>query len=219
VNKHGTPATLVQAHPGNTNALKHGVHSERVIGALAGEIEDELFGGLKLSPYDRIAASEVARLLAILQLVDLALDEQGIFDRRGKPTYLLALRVRITRELRTWKAELPSLAEAQTEAEGETTTDRAALIRQLKRIALGHDRAVRAGEQLTAIQMLLKHGTDEAQPLDKLDVTIEELTQKIVGRRVVKELEGVTTLDELAQIKARYAENPSAGPPAISGGS
>jgi hypothetical protein len=219
VNKNGTEANLVPAHPGNMNALKHGVHSERVIDALAAKIEDELFGELKLSPYEQIAAFEVARLLAILQLVDLALDQCGILDRRGQPIYLLALRARFTKELRAWGAELPAAARARPDAEGEPATDRAALIQQLKRIAFGQDQTARPGEQLTAIRMLLEHGTDEAQPREDIDIAIEQLMQDLVDRGAAEALASVTNLDELAQAKARYAKNPSGGPPAISSGS
>jgi hypothetical protein len=219
VNKNGTEANLVPAQFGNTNALKHGVHSERVIDALAAKIEDELFGELELSPYERIAVSEVARLLAILQLVDLALDQYGILDRKGQPTYLLALRARYTRELRTWRAELPAAAQAQPDVDGGTPTDRAALIQQLKRIALGHDRTARPGEQLTAIQMLFTHGTDEAQPLDNMDFYIQQLMQQMEDRAVERALASVTTPEEEARIRAYFAENPFGDPPAISGGS
>jgi hypothetical protein len=219
VNKNGTEANLVPAHPGNTNALKHGVHSERVIDALAAKIEDELFGELEFSPYERIAAFEVARLLAILQLVDLALDQYGILDRKGQPTYLLGLRARFTKELRAWRAELPATAQARADVEEETPIERAALIQQLKRIALGHDRTARPGEQLTAIRMLLEHGTDEAQPLDNMDLYIQQLMQQMENRAVERALASVTTPEEEARIRAYFAESPFGDPPAISDGS
>jgi hypothetical protein len=42
MNKGGHPETLVASQPGNANALKHGVHSPRLIQARATEIVTEL---------------------------------------------------------------------------------------------------------------------------------------------------------------------------------
>ena len=44
MNKRGHPETLVASQLGNTNALKHGVHSPRLIQARAAEIATELTG-------------------------------------------------------------------------------------------------------------------------------------------------------------------------------
>ena len=42
MNKRGNPGTLVAAQPGNANAVKHGVHSPRLIEARAAELATEL---------------------------------------------------------------------------------------------------------------------------------------------------------------------------------
>ena len=42
MNKNGNPGTLVASHPENTNAMKHGVYSERRIQSRAAQIATDL---------------------------------------------------------------------------------------------------------------------------------------------------------------------------------
>jgi hypothetical protein len=112
VNKRGTPANLVGSHPGNTNALRYGVHSAKAICQLAADIEEELFGDFELSPTQRVAAHAVATDLAILQRIDLDLSERGIVDRKGEPRYLLGHRTRISRDMERWIAHLTTARNA-----------------------------------------------------------------------------------------------------------
>ena len=109
MNKGGTPANLVASHPGNANAVRYGTHSERVIHTRAAEIEEELFGSSELSLKDRIASSELARLIALRDQIDLDLIERGLLDKKGQPRYIVGMRARVSRELRHWSAELSVL--------------------------------------------------------------------------------------------------------------
>ena len=94
MNKHGTPTNLVRSHPGNTNAARHGIHSPRLIQSKASEIEVQLSQSFDFTPVERLALHEVARCMAILEAIDRDLDERGIVNKRGNPTYLLDVRFR-----------------------------------------------------------------------------------------------------------------------------
>jgi hypothetical protein len=85
MNKGGHPETLVAAQPGNANALKHGVHSPRLIQARAAEIATELTRSWDFSPTQRLAVHEAARCMAILEAIDRDLDDRGLVDKGGKP--------------------------------------------------------------------------------------------------------------------------------------
>ena len=54
MNKNGNPGTLVASHPGNTNAMKHGVYSERRIQSRAAQIVTELIGSFDISKTRRM---------------------------------------------------------------------------------------------------------------------------------------------------------------------
>lgn len=57
MNTRGNPESLVASHPGNQNAVKHGVHSFRLIQARAAEIATELTQAFEFSPADARADS------------------------------------------------------------------------------------------------------------------------------------------------------------------
>ena len=57
----GNPETLVASHPGNTNAMKYGVHSPRLIEARAAQIVAQLTHSFEFSVTERIAVEQVAR--------------------------------------------------------------------------------------------------------------------------------------------------------------
>jgi hypothetical protein len=113
MNKKGHPQTLVASHPGNTNALKHGIHSPRVIEARAAEIEAELRGSFDLRPEYRLTAREVARNIAVLDATDDWLAEHGLTDRRGKLRPLVEQRVKFSRLLGYWLEKLSPELERQ----------------------------------------------------------------------------------------------------------
>jgi hypothetical protein len=113
MNKKGHPETLVASHPGNTNAITHGVHSPRMIETRAAEIEAQLVESFELPPEYRVVAREVARNLAVLEAIDNHLSEDGLTDRRGKPRYLLEQRPRTSRLLGYWLEKLSPELERQ----------------------------------------------------------------------------------------------------------
>jgi len=82
MNKDGTPENLIPAHPGNTNAVRHGVYSTRVIHARASAIELDLFQAFDFDPVERIAIEEVTRLKALAESIDRHLEEHGPVDKR-----------------------------------------------------------------------------------------------------------------------------------------
>jgi len=157
MNRRGNPETLVAAQPGNLNAVKRGVHSPRLIQACAAELEGELTRSFEFSPTQRLAVHEVARCMAILEAIDRDLDERGLEDKRGKPRYLLNHRWRVSRQLDHWLAK-PSAAIERQSAAGQQPrpTERADYVRELQRIALGHDPSANARDRLTALKELLK---------------------------------------------------------------
>jgi hypothetical protein len=108
MNPRGNPESLVASHPGNANAVKHGVHSPRLIHARAAEIATELTQAFEFSPTERLAVHEAARCIAILEAIDRDLDERGLVDKAGKPRYLLNHRSRTSRQLEQWLAKRPS---------------------------------------------------------------------------------------------------------------
>jgi hypothetical protein len=157
MNNEGNPRTLVAAHPGNANAVRHGVHSPRLIQARAAEIATELTQSFQFSPTQWLAAQEAARCMAILEAIDRDLDERGLEDKAGKPRYLLNHRWRVSRQLDHWLGKISETIERQS-ADGEQppAAERADYLRELQRIALGRDPTARARDRLTALKELVK---------------------------------------------------------------
>ena len=155
MNKGGTPQNLVPSHPGNTNAVKHGVHSPRLIQARASEIFADLTQSLEFSPTQRLAVHEVARCMAILEAIDRDLDEQGLHDKRGRPRYLLDHRWRVSRQLEKWLAKITEVIEQST-ADDRPLAEYEDYVRALERIALGRDPNASVRDRLSALKELLK---------------------------------------------------------------
>ena len=155
MNKDGNPATLVAAHPGNLNAAKHGVYSERMIQPRAAEIFAELTDSFQFSPTERLAVREVAYSTAVLEAIDRDLDERGVVDRRGEPRALLSYRSRVSRQLQRWMADIAPTIERQSEG-GRVDLGRDDYIRELKRIAVGRDKTASAHDRVAAMKELLK---------------------------------------------------------------
>lgn len=143
--------------PGNTNALRGGVHSPRLIQARAAEIKAELEHSFAFSATQAVAVREVARCTAVLEAIDRELDERGLFAKGGKPSYLLPLRARISRQLEQWLAKIAPAIERQSDSELKPqAAGRADYLRELQRIALGHDPTASTRDRLTALTELLK---------------------------------------------------------------
>jgi hypothetical protein len=160
MNRRGNPESLVSAHPGNLNAVKHGIHSSRLIQARAAEVEDQLTQSFAFSPPELLAAHEVGRCFAILEAIDRDLDERGLVDRAGEPRYLLNHRARVSRQLEQWLTKLSTAMERhsardQTPPRGEF----ADYVQALQRIALGHDTTATARDRLAALKQLLDLGS------------------------------------------------------------
>src|SRR5262245_33699750 len=113
MNKNGNPASLVASHPGNTNALKYGVYSPQTIAPRAAEIAAQLCVDFDFSITQRIAVSEVARLIAILEAIDRDIEERGIADKRGEPRSMLNHRSRIARQLDHWLTKIAPVIERE----------------------------------------------------------------------------------------------------------
>ena len=160
MNKGGTPQNLVPSHPGNTNAVKHGVHSPRLIQARASEIFADLTQSLEFSPTQRLAVHEVARCMAILEAIDRDLDEQGLHDKRGRPRYLLDHRWRVSRQLDKWLAKITEVIEQST-ADDRPPAEYEDYVRALERIALGRDPNASVRDRLSALKELLKEEPPE----------------------------------------------------------
>jgi hypothetical protein len=206
MNRRGTPANLVAAHPGNANATRYGIHSPTRIHELAGEIEAELFENSTLSPIERVAAHEVATLLAMNRQIDLDLGERGLVDKRGDPRYLVAMRLRVSRQLERWSNQLSNIVDEEVDAEA----DRAAQIQQVKRMALGEGEFAPGGHdfvpshiRLLALHMLLNEGTEDAEPLVDLSEMLMDEADERAAVICLWEI-GITDKDD--QIREYFAE-------------
>jgi hypothetical protein len=102
MNKNGHRATLVSSHPGNTNAVKYGVYSPRMISGRALEIAEGLEQSFDFNPVERVAVHEAAGCIALLEAIDRDIDERGIVDGRGRSRDLVALRLRVSARLERW---------------------------------------------------------------------------------------------------------------------
>jgi hypothetical protein len=156
MNRRGTPSNLIAAHPGNINAVRHGVHSPRLINARAAEIEERFTQQFDLSMSERVALHEATKLIAILDAIDTDLDERGFVDKNGKPRYLIESRLRLSRRLEQWLMKIsPAIERQSAAAQPSEAPARVEYIRELQRIALGNDSAASARDRLTALKELL----------------------------------------------------------------
>ena len=157
MNKRGNPESLVASHPGNQNAVKHGVHSTRLIQERAAEIASELTETFEFSPPERLAVQEAARCIAILEAIDRDFDARGLVDNEGAPRYLLNHRSRISRQLEQWLQQISAAIERNQASEPEPLrADFPEYVRALQAIALGRDTTATARDRLAALRELLK---------------------------------------------------------------
>ena len=155
MNKAGNPTNLVSAHPGNLNAVKHGIHSPRLLQSRASEIADELTQAFTFSPPERLAVQEAARCIAILEAIDRDLDERGLVDKAGEPRYLLNHRARVSRQLEQWLVKVSHAIDRQKAREQPPPrAEFADYVRALQQIALGHDPTGTARDRLAALKQL-----------------------------------------------------------------
>lgn len=173
MNKNGNPGTLVASHPGNTNAVKHGVYSERQIQSRAAQIVTELIESFDFSVAQRLAVGEVARSTAILEAIDRELDDAGLTNKRGEAHSLLNHRARISRQMHRWLSDLAPSIERQS-AGGLEEAGRVEFVRELKWIGSGKDTTASAHDRVAAIRELLK---TEAPSTTKPRVGIVRITR------------------------------------------
>lgn len=161
MNKRGNPKTLVASHPGNQNAVKHGVHSPRLIEKRAAEIANQLTQSFDFSPAERLAAHEAARCIAILEAIDRDLDQRGLVDNEGEPRYLLNHRSRTSRHLEHWLEKVSAAIERQTATyDSPVRADLPDYVRALQEVALGRDRTASARDRIAAAKELLSMGAN-----------------------------------------------------------
>jgi hypothetical protein len=105
MNKHGHRKTLQARQPGNTNAVRSGVFSPRVLSPRAEEISRALMAASHTVPLDQIAAEEIGSLVATLEAIDQDLSERGLTDRHGNARSLLEYRARLSGRLERWLSQ------------------------------------------------------------------------------------------------------------------
>ena len=113
-NPSGNAEALVPAPPGNAYGLQHGAFSKRIIGERAQAIADGLMSLEWATLLDRLAAEEIASVIASLEAIDRALAD-GKVEYRGKARGLLATKATLTRELRSWLATFGALPSARAD--------------------------------------------------------------------------------------------------------
>jgi hypothetical protein len=115
VNKKGNPKTLRASQPGNLNALRSGVYSQRARAEREQEIKRALLAAPFAVPLDEFAATEVACLIAIVEAADRDLNERGLVDHLGKPRALLDYRIRLSGRLERWLRQFGATPQARAE--------------------------------------------------------------------------------------------------------
>jgi hypothetical protein len=197
VNSKGHKPTLVARHEGNTNAVKFGVYSDRLLDARASEMASELDKSGTLGLIGNVAVHEVTRCAALLEAIDQDLAERGVVDKKGNARSLLDRRLRVSTRLERWLDRVHSAAESEP-----LRAERADYIRELQRIALGRDRAARPHDRLNAIKQLLQFG-DQATTRY---LEWEESDEEIEHRRARWEMERARRKDSLEDDKARIED-------------
>lgn len=133
MNANGNRDNLVASHPGNTNAVKSGVHSERLMAPRAAEILEGLDLPSNLDAAGNFAARECARLTARIEAADRYLDAKGMTNRRDEERTLVQRRDSLSRRLAEANAQL-------AEALGRARRDSAATSSSPARADLGNSR-------------------------------------------------------------------------------
>ncbi len=181
MNTNGNPGTLVAAHPGNTNAVKYGVHSTRLQQPMIAEIVARLAGAYEFSVAERIAVEQVARSVATLEAIDRDLDERGLVDKHGEARSLLKYRSRISRELDRWLTKIAPSMERQDAAGQLVSVGEPEYVLELQRIGLGRDTTASPRDRVSALKEL--RSIEEAAPLRTVNVIVhrdEEGNETIV---------------------------------------
>jgi hypothetical protein len=102
MNEKGNPDTLSSAHPGNINAMKSGVYSIRARDQLADNWMQKLQSVTYGELLSEIATHELASMLALGDLLDADIAQNGISNRRGEQRRQVGSRMRIYDRLARW---------------------------------------------------------------------------------------------------------------------
>lgn len=159
MNSQGTSTNLVAAHPGNTNAVTHGIYSETLISARAAEIEDELHRESAFSPAQRLTVSALARCTATLEAIERVIDAFGVSSTKGVPSPFLDHWLRVSRRHDQLLSQLSCTMDRQWMTHQPLPAlETNAYIEELQRIALGQDTTASARERITANKELRERG-------------------------------------------------------------
>jgi hypothetical protein len=101
VNTSGTPANLVPATTGNTNAVRHGVYSPRSLEPRAQEVTEAIMSAAHTIGIDEVGAQEIGRLVALVEAIDADIAENGL-TRKGDARTIVKLRLQASRRLQEW---------------------------------------------------------------------------------------------------------------------
>lgn len=111
------PSTLQAAHPGNHNALRSGAfsrtgepHADR-----AQVVAEAIMGAPHVDVLDGVAASEVGRLVALIEAIDADIGRRGTLTRSGDPRRVVELRLRASARLEKWLTQLGMTPRARAE--------------------------------------------------------------------------------------------------------
>src|SRR4051794_21411698 len=148
MNKKGHTASLVPAHPGNSNAVRHGAFSKSATAKRAAQIHEDLQTVFGAGPELAFPMKEVAALSSIVERIDLALEE-SLLDRRGKVSYLLPMRRSLSRQLERWYETLKNQAAANgsTRPRPQLKGEQADYVAALQAVAFGHEPRATVNDQ------------------------------------------------------------------------
>lgn len=113
-NPAGHPATLDPgARPGNSNRLSHGAYSPRVLSERATIVADAIMEAPHTVPLDRVAAEELASIVALCERLDAALEERPLDHATARN--LLDLRLKASGRLERWLSKFGLTPDARAE--------------------------------------------------------------------------------------------------------
>jgi len=105
MNSKGQKQNLVARQTGNTNAVRHGAHSRRVLAPRTREVADALLELPHVKPIDRIGAEELGGMVAVAEALDRDIAEHGVTDAKGRVRSVVALRIRVSGRIERWLRE------------------------------------------------------------------------------------------------------------------
>lgn len=219
MNKKGNKNNLVARHPGNLNALKSGAHSPRMIQARADEIMETFEGAEQLDDAGKVHLAEVARLKAIIELIDQDLAERGLVDKEDRERYLVRRRESYSRRLievtdRLLASQKRSAARENARNLTDDSVGRRAYVRGVEEIALGCDADARVSDRLNALKALIEWDyLGKLHPRERLEVHIPERDwdEAAERRRIRHELETMSRPRRLMEDVFRGITDSSGG--------